>query len=60
MHRSTVSTTAFRPLADEIRDLERQRIVAALAASGGVKTRAAQLIDMPIRTLTLKVKQYGL
>ncbi|MFT3692694.1 MAG: sigma 54-interacting transcriptional regulator [Kofleriaceae bacterium] len=50
----------FRPIADEIRELERRRMVEALAAADGVKTRAAQLIDMPIRTFTLKAKQYGL
>ncbi len=32
----------------------------ALAAAGGVKTKAAALIDMPIRTFTLKLKQYKL
>jgi DNA-binding NtrC family response regulator len=51
---------AFRPINEEIRELERRRMAEALAASGGVKTRAAQLIDMPIRTFTLKLKQYKL
>ena len=51
---------AFRPLAEELRELERQRMSEALAAAGGVKTRAAQLIDMPIRTFTLKLKQHKL
>ncbi|HUS32591.1 MAG TPA: sigma 54-interacting transcriptional regulator [Kofleriaceae bacterium] len=50
----------FRPISDELRDLERRRMAEALAAAGGVKTRAAQLIDMPIRTFTLKLKQYKL
>jgi DNA-binding NtrC family response regulator len=50
----------FRPISDELRELERRRMAEALAASGGVKTRAAQLIDMPIRTFTLKLKQYKL
>ncbi len=50
----------FRSIADEIRDLERTRMVEALAAAGGTKTRAALLIQMPIRTFTLKLKQYGL
>jgi two-component system, NtrC family, response regulator AtoC len=52
--------TMFRPIADELRDLERRRMAEALAAAGGVKTKAAQLIDMPIRTFTLKLKQYKL
>ena len=50
----------FQPINDELRELERRRMAEALAAAGGVKTRAAQLIDMPIRTFTLKLKQYKL
>jgi DNA-binding NtrC family response regulator len=58
---TTPDTSAvFRPISDELRELERRRMIEALAASGGVRTRAAQLIDMPIRTFTLKVKQYKL
>jgi DNA-binding NtrC family response regulator len=52
--------TTFRPIAEELRELEKRRMVEALAAAGGVKTRAAQLIEMPIRTFTLKLKQYKL
>ncbi|MDQ3299953.1 MAG: sigma 54-dependent Fis family transcriptional regulator [Myxococcota bacterium] len=51
---------SFRAIAEELRELERRRMSEALVASGGVKTRAAQLIDMPIRTFTLKLKQYKL
>ena len=51
---------SFRPVADEIKELEKRRMAEALAAAGGVKTKAAQLIDMPIRTFTLKLKQYKL
>jgi transcriptional regulator with GAF, ATPase, and Fis domain len=50
----------FRPLAEEIRELERERIRAALEASGGNQTRAAQLLSMPVRTFFEKVKQYEL
>ena len=32
----------------------------ALEATGGVQTRAAELIGMPVRTFVFKVKQYGL
>ena len=53
-------TTSLRPISEEIRELERQRMAEALSLAGGVKTRAAQLIDMPIRTFTLKLKQYKL
>jgi DNA-binding NtrC family response regulator len=49
-----------RPIADELREIERRRMVEALAACGGVQKRAAELIGMPIRTFTMKYKQYGL
>ena len=57
---AAVEPGELRPIADEIRELERRRMAEALARSGGVKTRAAALIDMPIRTFTLKLKQYKL
>jgi len=57
---ATAAPTSFRPIAEEVRELERRRMSEALAASGGVRVRAAQLIDMPIRTFTLKLKQYKL
>jgi DNA-binding NtrC family response regulator len=50
----------FRPIAVELQELEERRMREALQAASGVKTRAAQLIEMPIRTFTLKAKQYGL
>jgi DNA-binding NtrC family response regulator len=50
----------FRPLAEEVRELERQRMVEALEATGGVQTRAAQLIGMPLRTFSFKLRQYKL
>jgi two-component system, NtrC family, response regulator AtoC len=50
----------FTPIAEELRQLERKRMEEALDATGGVQTRAAELISMPIRTFVLKVKQYGL
>jgi two-component system, NtrC family, response regulator AtoC len=51
---------SFRPLAEEIRALERQRMEEALQAAEGVQTRAAALIGMPIRTFSFKMKQLGL
>jgi two-component system, NtrC family, response regulator AtoC len=54
------SKRSFRPLADEIRDLEITRIRAALDATGGNQTRAAALLSVPIRTFSEKVKLYGL
>ena len=50
----------FRPLADELRELELTRIREALAATRGNQTRAAGLLAMPVRTFFEKVKQYGL
>ncbi|WP_437713959.1 sigma 54-interacting transcriptional regulator [Sorangium sp. So ce448] len=50
----------FAPIAEELRQLERRRMEEALEATGGVQTRAAELIGMPVRTFVFKVKQYGL
>jgi transcriptional regulator with GAF, ATPase, and Fis domain len=52
--------TQFRPLADEIRELEQSRITAALTAASGNQRVAAQLLAMPLRTFVFKLKQYGL
>jgi DNA-binding NtrC family response regulator len=48
------------PLQEELRRVERQRIVAALEACDGNQTRAAELIQMPRRTFIDKIKLYGL
>jgi len=50
----------FRPIADEVRELERQRILEALIESGGVQNQAAALIEMPLRTFVTKLKRYGI
>jgi len=52
------SPRAFRNLYEEIRELERTRIMEALAATGGVRVKAAALIGMPLRTLVTKLKEY--
>ena len=49
-----------RDIYDEIRELERARMAAALAATGGNQTKAAERIGMPLRTFVTKMKQYGL
>jgi two-component system, NtrC family, response regulator AtoC len=54
------SAVVFRPIAEEMEELVRGRIAAALAATGGNRTRAAELIHMPLRTFLAKVKQYDL
>jgi DNA-binding NtrC family response regulator len=53
-------SATFRALADEVRDLERTRMQQALDTTEGVQTRAAQLLGMPIRTFTAKMKQFGI
>ncbi len=52
--------TGFKPLYEEIRELERTRIVEALEAAQGVRTTAAELIGIPLRTLVTKIKEYEL
>ena len=51
---------SFRPIDDELRELERARMVAALATAGGVQNRAAELIAMPLRTFVTKLKRYSI
>jgi two-component system response regulator AtoC len=50
----------FRPLVDEVRELERMRMIEALEATRGVQKHAAALIGMPTRTFAFKSRQYGL
>ncbi len=51
---------SFRPIEEELRELEKARILAALEECGGNQTRAAELIQMPRRTLIDKMKLYGM
>ena len=46
-----------RSLVETQREHERARIEAALAATGGNKTRAAKLLGIPLRTLMYKVRR---
>jgi two-component system, NtrC family, response regulator AtoC len=50
----------FRPIGEEIEELERRRIAEALAAAAGVQTRAAELISMSLRTFQQRLKDYGI
>jgi two-component system, NtrC family, response regulator AtoC len=50
----------FRPIGEEIEELERRRIGEALAAAAGVQTRAAELISMSLRTFQQRLKDYGI
>lgn len=56
----TEENRKFRSLSEEIKEMERTRMLEALRASGGVRKRAAQLLDMPLRTFVMKIKQYGI
>jgi DNA-binding NtrC family response regulator len=49
----------FRDINDEIRELEKSRMQAALDTAGGNQTRAAELINMALRTFVTKMKLYG-
>jgi transcriptional regulator with GAF, ATPase, and Fis domain len=51
---------SFRPIKDEVRELEQRRMIEALKAARGNQTLAAALIEMPLRTFAAKVKQYGI
>ena len=46
--------------ADELREIEQQRITQALQRTRGKRKGAAELLRIPLRTFTLKLKQYGL
>ena len=56
----TAGTRTFRPIDDEVRELERARMIEALAATGGVQNKAAELIEMPLRTFVTKLKRYAI
>jgi two-component system response regulator AtoC len=59
-HASPVAAPILRNLETEIRELEQRRMMEALTASAGIQVRAAELLGMPIRTFSYKLKQYGL
>ena len=50
----------FRPITEEVEELERRRMCEALAATGGVQNKAAELIDMPLRTFVTKLRRYAI
>jgi DNA-binding NtrC family response regulator len=52
--------STFRPLDEEIRALERERIEQALAAAGGNQRKAAALLSMPLRTFATRLASLGL
>lgn len=50
----------FRNIYEEIRELERTRMLEALHVSEGARRRAAELIGMPLRTFVTKLKEYDI
>lgn len=48
------------PLEEELRSVERRRILEALEQTGGNQTRAAELLKMPRRTLVAKLAALGI
>jgi DNA-binding NtrC family response regulator len=46
--------------ADKVRRYEMQLIREALSAAHGNQTKAAELLDMPLRTLVYKIRSYGM
>jgi two-component system, NtrC family, response regulator AtoC len=51
---------ATSTLPGELAELEKQRIVEALARAGGNQTKAAELLGMPRRTLVTRLGEYGI
>ena len=51
---------SFRPIKDEVRELEQRRMLDSLKAARGNQTLAAALIEMPLRTFVAKLKQFGI
>ncbi|MCG8423394.1 MAG: sigma 54-interacting transcriptional regulator [Proteobacteria bacterium] len=48
----------FRPIKQEVQELERARMIEALEATGQVQNKAAALISMPLRTFVTKLERY--
>lgn len=51
---------ARKSLAEELRDLERSRILEALESANGVQSRACEILGMPPRTLFAKLRAYAI
>jgi len=51
---------AFRNIREELKELERTRMVQALEATGGVQNKAAALIGMPLRTFAARMREYDI
>ena len=54
------SSTQFESESLRLDDVEKKTLSKALEISGGNKTKAAEILDVPLRTLYDKLKRYGL
>ena len=59
-NRSTTDRPGFRPLIEEVEELESSRMREALVYTHGNQRRASDLLGIPLRTFVTKVKRYGL
>ena len=53
-----ISEAPLLPLKDD--EMEKQSIIRALQSCGGVKTKAAQMLNVDSSTLYRKMKKYGI
>ncbi len=51
--------TVTRPLAQAVREFEREYLTRALHLAGGVRVRAAQLLGISRKTLWMKLRELG-
>jgi DNA-binding NtrC family response regulator len=58
-HAPARGARVFQNLYEEIRALERTRILEALAETGGVRNEAAALLGVPLRTFVTKLRELG-
>jgi DNA-binding NtrC family response regulator len=55
------TTTAFSPAQGvTLRDMEKQLIERTLEATGGNRTRAAEILGVSLRTVRNKIREFGL
>jgi transcriptional regulator of acetoin/glycerol metabolism len=57
---TAIPAAAPEPPARSLRELEKEGILAALAATGGNKAQAAAILEIDRSTLYKKLKEYGI